>query len=242
MRQKQSPKNYSGFKYYLIILIFCALGFLSLYLLDQYFTIRRIEIISPHGKIIVNGLENLQQRNTFLTTDEEIIQTVKQNNPQLKNIGVEKKYPDQLIIRVEADSSVASLKVNQGYFLLNPSGKIMIKDKNNSTQLPIINYYQQLNYNAYNIGDQIDLQDIVASLHFVKKTVDMELPVLSIDIGGVDMIRLNLQAKKTLIFSPDKNIDIQDYQFEKLIRQFKIEGRDFESLDFRFDKPIIKLK
>lgn len=242
MLQKQSPKNYLRFKYYFLITIFCALGFLSLYLLDQYFIIQRIEIISPNGKIVVNGLENLQKKNFFLTSENEIIKTITQSNPQLKNVRAEKKYPDKLIIRAETDSSIAALKVNQGYFLLNLSGKILTKDKSNSNRLPKINYYQKLNYNAYNIGDQIDLQDIIASLHFAKKTREMGLLALSIDIGGVDMIRLNLHNKKNLIFSTDKDINIQDYQFEKLIRQFKIEARDFESLDFRFDKPIIKLK
>lgn len=242
MRQKPSPKNYLRFKYYFLIIIFCTLGFLSLYLLDQYSTIKRIEVVSPSGKTIVNGLENLKQKNLFLTSESEIIQTVIQNNPQLRNVQVEKKYPNQLIIRVEADNSIAALKVDQGYFLLSVSGKILAKDKKNSIHLPIINYYQQLNYNIYNLGDQIDLQDIIFSLHFANKSRDMGLLVLSIDIGGVDMIRLNLQNKKILIFSTDKDINIQDYQFEKIIRQFKIEGRDFESVDFRFDKPIIKLK
>ncbi len=242
MRQKQSPKKYLGLKYYLLIIIFCVLGFLSLYMLDQYFAIKRIEIISPDEKIIIKGLENLQKKNILLTSDREIIYTVSQNNPQLKNISVEKKYPDQLTIRVEAENSVAALKADQGYFLLNVSGKILAKDKGNLANFPVINYYQQLNYNTYELGDQVDLHDIVVSLHFTKKAAEMGLPALSIDIGGVDMIRLNLHNKKILIFSTDRNINIQDYQFEKIIRQFKIEGKDFESLDFRFDKPIIKLK
>lgn len=242
MRQRQSPKNYSKLKYYLLGLFLCALAFAGLFLANQYFTIKHVELISPGGRIKVNGLENFRQKNILLVSDKEIISTLKQSNPQLKNIRVEKQYPDQLIISVETDSSVAALKVNQGYFLLNQSGKLLSKDRNSSAGLPQINYYQQLNYNAYNLGDQIDLQDIVISLHFAKKMRETGLSVLSIDIGGVDVIRLNLQNKQVIVFSTEKDIELQDFQFEKIIRQFKIEGQGFEALDFRFDKPIIKLK
>ncbi len=242
MRQRQSSKNYSKLKYYFWVLLIGLSGFFSLFLLDKYFTIQQFEIISTKEKIAVSGLENLEQKNILLSSDQEIIQIISANNPQLKNIQVEKRLPNQLVINVEFDQSIAALKVNQGYFLLNLTGKILAKDKESSGGLPTINYYQQLNYNAYSAGNKIDLKDIVVSLHFVKKVKGTGLEVLSIDIAGVDMIRLNLQNKKVLVFSVDKDLSLQDYQFEKLIRQFKIEGKEFESLDFRFDKPIVKLR
>ena len=54
------------------------------------------------------------------------------------------------------------------------------------------------------------------------------------------MVAFNLDKKK-IIFSLEKNRTIQAYQLETLIKQFQIEGKEFVSLDLRFDKPIIKI-
>lgn len=242
MRQQQSPKKYSKLRYYLLILILCALGFTILYFLDQYFMIRKIEIVSGSVKTSIRQLETLRQKNILLISEAEITNIISKNNPQLRVVVVEKKYPDQLIITIEPDISVAALRVNQGYLLLSQTGKILGKNRMNTNDLPQINFYQQLNYFAYVPGDQIDLQDLIIALHFNKRTRELGFSVLSIDIAGVDMIRLNLNDRRVLLFSTEKDLNLQDYQFERLIRQFKIEGQGFVSLDFRFDKPIIKLK
>lgn len=242
MRQRQSPKSYSKLKYYLLALFFCAAGFLLLYLSDQYFRIKDIIVVTPSEKAKVNGLENLKNESLLLLSERKVEETLTKNNPTLKKIRVSKKYPDGLIISFQKDTSFIAIKTSSGFLYINSSGKILQKSKNNPDNLPILNYYQQLNYNSYSTADKIDLKDMLISLHFVTKARELSLPVLSIDIAGVDMIRLNLQNNSNLIFSTEKDTNLQDYQFEKLIKQFKIEGTNFETLDFRFDKPIIKLR
>lgn len=242
MRQRQSPKSYSKLKYYLLTLFFCTAGFLLLYLSDQYFRIKDIVIVAPSNKIKVNGLENLKNENILLLSENKVEEILTKDNPTLKNFKVNKKYPYSLVISFQKDTSFVAIKTSSGFLYINSSGKILQKDKNNSGNMPILNYYQQLNYNSYNTADRIDLKDVLISLHFVTKARELGLPALSIDIAGVDMIRLNLQNNNNLIFSTEKDVNLQDYQFEKLIKQFKIEGTNFETLDFRFDKPIIKLR
>lgn len=55
------------------------------------------------------------------------------------------------------------------------------------------------------------------------------------------MLALYANDKK-LVFTTEKDTGLQDYQLGVLTKQFKIEGRDFKVMDFRFDKPIIELK
>jgi len=132
------------------------------------------------------------------------------------------------------------IKADNGFFLLSQSGKIIIKTKENNSGLPIINYYQNLYYYQYQPGEIIDYQDILVCLSFLKKVEDLGLKVDTIDIAGVYMVAFNLDKKK-IIFSLEKNRTIQAYQLETLIKQFQIEGKEFVSLDLRFDKPIIKI-
>ena len=71
--------------------------------------------------------------------------------------------------------------------------------------------------------------------------MDLELKINSIDISSLDMLGFNLDGKK-LLFTTEKPVETQAYILEKVVGQFKIEGKDFKSLDLRFDKPVIVLK
>ena len=62
---------------------------------------------------------------------------------------------------------------------------------------------------------------------------------MTIDIKGQDMLVFNLIDGKQIIFSNSKDKNTQNYQLELIIKQFKIEGKEFKKIDLRFDKPII---
>ncbi|MEK7522610.1 MAG: hypothetical protein AAB569_03450, partial [Patescibacteria group bacterium] len=105
---------------------------------------------------------------------------------------------------------------------------------------PIINYYQKLNSNSFQTGDWIDYKDIKQTLFFIDKLKQINLIPLTIDIKGQDMLVFNLNDSKVIVFSNSKDKDVQDYQLELIIRQFKIEGKEFKKIDLRFNKPIIQ--
>ena len=48
-----------------------------------------------------------------------------------------------------------------------------------------------------------------------------------------------IYLQKEIIFRNKKEKELQDYQLEFIIRQFKIEGKEFKKIDLRFDRPII---
>ncbi|MEK9169228.1 MAG: hypothetical protein AAB788_00635, partial [Patescibacteria group bacterium] len=72
------------------------------------------------------------------------------------------------------------------------------------------------------------------------KLKQINLRPLTIDIKGQDMLVFNLNDSKVIVFSNSKDKDVQDYQLELIIRQFKIEGKEFKKIDLRFNKPIIQ--
>ena len=49
------------------------------------------------------------------------------------------------------------------------------------------------------------------------------------------MLVFNLEGDKKKGFSNNKEKEIQTYQLELIIRQFKIEGKEFKKIDLRFE-------
>jgi hypothetical protein len=115
----------------------------------------------------------------------------------------------------------------------------LTKSSQNPQALPVINYYQRLNQYLFVVGDWISFKDIIYSLHFIKTLTGLGLNVERVDINGADMILCKIDNKE-IIFTTNISQELQDYELEKIIRQFKIEGREFKSLDLRFEKPVVK--
>ncbi|MBI2049796.1 hypothetical protein HYT32_02745, partial [Candidatus Roizmanbacteria bacterium] len=102
-------------------------------------------------------------------------------------------------------------------------------------------YYQKLNYSSFVPGDFVEYNDIKTTLVLLKKLEGLDLNVVNVDINGLNMIRLNLKSG-IILATTEKDLGAQVYQLEKIIKQFAIEGKEFETLDLRFDKPVVKIK
>ncbi len=242
MQHKSSSKKYSKNKKFLIPFLFLTtIFFVILVFCYYYFSISSIEIVSDDKLSAIKGLENIKNNNIFLLTDAKIRATILTANPLIKNVEIEKVYPNRIKLTVETDKPLAAIKANQGFLFLDDKGKVIFKQKEIPKDLPLISYYQLLDYGSISSGDKIDLRDILTALHFLKKTSEIGINTISVDINGLDMIRLNLEDR-SIIFTTEKDKNIQDYQLETIVRQFKVEGKNFETLDLRFDKPVIKLK
>ncbi|QQG44834.1 MAG: FtsQ-type POTRA domain-containing protein [Candidatus Roizmanbacteria bacterium] len=212
------------------------------------FKVKNIEISGITNKFNLVGLQELNGKNILLLSGETIKRDLLMNNPIIKQINVQKKYPDKLILIIETYRPAVYFVVDQGYFILSADGRILSKIKKDYPQnellpggIPKINYYQKLNYSSWKNGDYLRYKDIVSALHFLKTALDLGLEINTIDINGTNMIALQMKGKK-IIFTTEKDESVEDYQLNTIIRQFKIEGRDFDVLDLRFDKPMVQFK
>lgn len=220
------------------LLIFGLTG--AMILTDWYFSISNIEIIS-HEAIKPKGVDGILGKNLLILLSQQLEDSIRENNPEIRKITIRKKYPSTLSLIIEISKPQAALKADQGFFLLSETGRILQKTKQKKVSLPTILYYQKLSFPAYTAGEDIEFRDILNALHFLKQAKDLNLQINSIDISGVNMIRLQLKDS-VLIFTTEKKLETQDYQLEKLVHQFKVEGKEFQLIDLRFDRPVIKLK
>lgn len=223
--------------FFLLFLFF----FLGLFLLVNSFYIKEIVLISSDPKVRLIGISGLKNTNILFLNSSQVEKEIIEKNPYVYSIEIIKKYPSKLILEVIMDSALAMIKCDSGYFLVSEKGKIIKKQKQVEKHLPQINYYQKVYFVNYQAGQTIEYQEIISVLKLLKEMKGIGMEVVSVDIIGTHMVAFNLEEKQ-IFFSLEKDLFDQEYQLETIVHQFKIEGKEFTSLDLRFNKPVIKLK
>ena len=231
-------KFLSKLKFFLFFSFLCLIFFSILFFINQFFLIKKIELISDR-EFLLSNKDELINKNLIFINQDEIAKKIILENSLLKQVVVNKVWPITLKITVYFYEPIAALIVNQGFFNLSTDGRILSKIKVGQPSLPIINYYQKLNSNSFQTGEMIDFKDIQQTLFFIDKLGQINFVPLTIDIKGQDMLVFNLNGDKKIVFSNKKEKELQDYQLEFIIRQFKIEGKEFKKIDLRFEKPVI---
>jgi len=232
-------KFLSKIKFFLLFILLCLISFLILFFVYQFFLIKNIQFVSEQKFSLANK-DELINKSLLLVDEDEISKKIIKENYLLKTVIVKKVWPNNLKISVTFYEPCASLIVNIGFFNLSCDGRILQKIKDSQQNLPVINYYQKLNAGSFQTGDWIDYKDIKQTLFFIDKLKQINLRPLTIDIKGQDMLVFNLNDSRIIVFSNSKDKDVQDYQLELIVKQFKIEGREFKKIDLRFEKPIIQ--
>lgn len=213
--------------------------FILFVLLNSYFKVQRIYVITREKNIPLRGLHDFQNESLILLSKDFVEKNLLEKNPLLKGSLVEKKFPNELSVEIYTYRPIASFKVREGYFILSEDGKILAKTKNLDNNLSLIQYYQLFDYYYHQAGDILDYKDILKTIFFLKQLNDFGFVVERIDINSLSMIVFNLRGTQ-IFFSSEKDSKKQLYEFENIIKRFNIEGKQFKSLDLRFDKPIVK--
>lgn len=224
-----------------IVLLFVFITFVCIVLLtilNNRLTIDHVEVRSNSSAPPLYGLANIKNHNIIFFSEKKTEQLLLTQNPKLKTVVVSKKLPRTIIVDIDMYQPIALLKTNQGYLALSDDGKIIYKQHELDTAYPLINYYQQFDYQQMSPGTTLGYSDITLSLRLLKVSIDLGLPILTVDISGLDMIAFVMNDKK-ILFTTEKAESQQRYELEQIIRQFKIEGKNFKNLDLRFDKPVI---
>lgn len=241
--QKIRPARYFGRfltdkKVFFITPAISIMLFLGIIYLYNYTLIRTIVVRGPKERSII-GLDGLKAKNLYVTSHREIMNKLLIQNPAVKKISVEKIFPDLVVIIPEFYTAIAYLPAGTGYLTVSQDGKILQKTREQPAGLPAVTYYQKINYEAFQSGQTVDYSDLKNGLAALKIAKDLGLAVDSVDIGGANMIRLQLD-NKVILFSAQKSMQLQAYQLERLVRQFALEGKDFGSIDVRFEKPVVR--
>ncbi|MBI4004813.1 FtsQ-type POTRA domain-containing protein [Candidatus Roizmanbacteria bacterium] len=214
---------------------------LILIFLDRFFHVQTITIHGVPAKTTLRGLENLYSNNLFFFDEDVQEKYLASNNPIVKTIHIARKFPNAIIVIVTLADPIAYFSIDGGYLLVSEEGKVLAKTREVTRRYPLIHYYQRFSFSSWQSGDTIQYGDVLSALFFLKKALDLGLAIDTIDISGLSMIALQLKDQK-ILFTTEKDRAIQEYQFSTIIKQFSIEGKRFDVLDLRFDKPVIQVR
>lgn len=224
-------------RYFLISFLTVFLLFL-IYFIYTYFVVKDIRL-TVDDKTKVSGLYAFHNKNLLLLKTTEVEGLLLTQNPYIKSVAVQKQYPETLLIYIELLHPIAYLQTKEGYFILGENGRILRKERGETTQQPLMHYYQNFPYRNFQAGSYIENQDIVTALYFLQKLSEVGITIKTIDIEGFHMLGLYTGEKKEFLFSVEKDRTTQSYQAQEVIKQYKLQGKDFKKLDVRFDKPIV---
>lgn len=208
--------------------------------MDTFFRVTEIEVRGLSQDMAIKGIGTYKNKNLFFLSGRDIEEKIRMENPYVKEVAVKRVFPHTLYISLTLASPIAVFNGGNGYFYLSEEGRILYKKRKMDESFPMIRYYQKIDYYSKNSGDAISFKDVLCSLFFLKSSQDMGLKIDSIDIDGLHMIVLHLRDKN-IFFTTEKDQGQQAYELEKIVHQFKIEGKEFKSIDMRFDRPIVVL-
>lgn len=238
MPANTSLKKYlNNLRRILVLAFLSTFIFLVVYFFHSYFKIKEIKIIDGQENTL--GLNEIYSENIIFFNDKKIEELLNKKNPLIKNIIIQKKYPSTIVLQLSYFKPIAELLVNGGVYGLSDNGKIIYKARQKNAKFTQINFYQKLNYQNNNQGDLISFKEITDGLYFLKSFNDLGLKVNSLDINGINMLLFNLENKK-IILSSEKTKELQIFQLGEIVRQFKIEGKQYQEIDLRYDKPVIR--
>lgn len=227
-------------KYIIVLIVIICVCYLSIYAIDQVTRITSIRV-SGNTQKTVYGLQAYNKRSLLFVSERDISQNLWLQNVWWKNVTVQKRYPNQLVISVRMAIPVAYLHQNDRYILLSDSGRILQKEVVKSRSLPTITYFELIPLLQEGVGENIDLRDILKALVIIKGVRVIGLVPDSVDIDSRNMVALQIGSKK-IQFSLEKTEGAQLYQLERIIKQFKIEGKTYKRIDLRFDKPVVEFE
>lgn len=224
----------------MLFLTIFALTIVLAYRIDHAYRVQEMKVYGESKEFPFKGKNQYRGMHLWRLDLREAEKYLTNANPYYRILSIGKKYPSVIEVEVSRLTQAAYLMVGDGYLLLSTEGIILEKVREiENTGIPVITFYQNVPYNSFQRGDEIGFKEVEDSLYFLGIVQDARLKVNSIAIEGFHMLGLYTDSS-AFLFSSEKDIELQKYQFEQSLRQLSVEGIAFETLDLRFDKPIIR--
>lgn len=200
-----------------------------------------IQKITIDGVGSLRGIDAYSGRFLPFMQEEQLEAEIRKANPILAEVKVYKQYPNTVYITAHQLRSVLVVMLTDGYVYVSEAGTILAKNRSeDQSQLPTLTYYQPLFFNQMSIGESVEHAEIVTASYMVDQILDLGIAVTKIDITNENMIVLHTDTFTILVTSmkdAQQQLRMLDYTYTQLRR----EGKEFSSIDVRFEKPIIKL-
>lgn len=174
----------------------------------------------------VNGL--VLGKNIISLSPQKTEELIKEELPGIDQVEIKKKLPDKLIVYLTKRKPIAVVEVNSDYYQVDYQGIILAK-LDQPTDLPLI----------VCSDCQFESPVILSSLDFLYQLLISGIEARRLEITDSRELTVFLKTGPKVLISLDKNIKEQVDSLQLILERAKIEGKQIELIDLRFDKPVI---
>ncbi len=179
----------------------------SLFFKINTITISGDKVYSDKMVVEKSGIEIGE--NLFKINEEKLTEVLSKSLPYIKNVTIERKLPDTIIINVEAAKEVGAITTKKGFVLLDETGKVL--DKNASILKENVAVINNVKLKEYIEGEKIVLTEEKKTEALIKlfeaiKNADMQL-LTEIDLKNINDIKIKYDDRITFAVGSLTNIE-----------------------------------
>lgn len=174
-------------------------------------------------------------KNIIFLSPQKTEQLVKDELLGIEQVEIEKKLPDKLIVYLTKRKPIAVVEANKDYYQVDYQGIILAK-LDQPTDLPLI-ASGELSVMADNY--QLESPLILSSLDFLYQLLIGNIEARRLEITDSQELTVFLKTGPKVLIPLDKNTKEQVDSLQLILERAKIEGKQIELIDLRFDKPVV---
>lgn len=246
---KSKVKKGRQIAFLIILLVAFILGG-GLFLLSTNFQIKAVNIktnnISCTDENKIRSSLNLPT-NIFLLNENDLEKNLKNLYFCIGEVSLIKKYPSQIeifvfgrapsvflveILEVGSEESSISGEASRSGFIADRAGVIFSKSESNFG-LPVILIEDQLK-----LGEEIEQNAVEICLKVIEELQKVESNIDKFLIKPQKLV--TSLGKPRIIVSLQKDIKVQLTALQLILQKAKIDNKELESVDLRFENPVIK--
>ena len=217
----------------------------SNYLLESNrFKVKAIVIDPTLQFIHKSDLMRLKGRNIFKVELDEIERSLLRKYPEISELKVEKKFPDQIHLVAKKRVRMAQFLLGEEYLILDEKGVVLEKSDKEDKDLPAIEGLKLANPRI-NLGARLKGDELRAALKIIMSF--RENPTLSsyqisqVEVGQLSKIFLHLNKNIKAIID-DRKIPYKIKVLGVVLTQGNLDLKEVKYIDLRFKEPIIGKK
>lgn len=199
--------------------------------LQKIFLIQSIEVIGPHIDVSLD--QTKMQRNLLFFPTEKVRQQLLAQNPLLKDVIIQKKFPYTLIIIAIPRVGVARLQVEDSEFVVDSDGVLLGQPSTSDAALPRID----LPLPNGNIKELLGDPRFHQSLALIN-SLGKDFHVESITVLDTESLVAKIEGTN-IYFVQNGSISDKVATLQTLFTGFRIKGTLPKVIDLRFDKPVV---
>ncbi|HEB13795.1 MAG TPA: FtsQ-type POTRA domain-containing protein [candidate division WWE3 bacterium] len=232
-----SGRSLNKFLLAAVLVLIAACGFLLLR--SDIFQVKKMDFefeqLADEALVRQRILEEVVARSIFFLNSQAVEENIKADFPTIKSVGVEKKLPDRVFIRVAVRVPLAIVQDGSGEkFLVDEEGFLFREAQ--KEKLPVIKLGESF---EGQVGDFVSGEGVAGYLETLDLAAEKGLETKAIFLRSST---IELKLKKTTVWLDAENkISPQIDLLTQLLQRYKLNGKVPKSVDLRFARPVVRL-